>query len=129
MKKVTITEEQSARFRLDIQERIRMRIREAIEEVVQEELAEALGSGPYERCDQRRGYRNGFEARTVTTEAGTRQLRIPRGRIACEDGTTSEFHSEILPRYARRTRAIDEALLGIYLAGANTRRIRVAAAI
>ena len=43
-----------------------------------------------------------------------------------EDGTTSEFRSEILPRYARRTRAIDEAMLGIYLAGANTRRIRKA---
>ncbi len=126
VKKVTTTEDQVARFRLDIQERIRLRIREAIEVVVQEELAEALGSGRYERSDQRRGYRNGFEVRTVTTEAGTRQLRIPRGRIVREDGTTSEFRSEILPRYARRTRAIDEALLGIYLAGANSRRIRKA---
>ena len=128
VKKVTTTEDHVARFRLDIQERIRLRIREAIEVVVQEELAEALGSGRYERSDQRRGYRNGFEDRTVTTEAGTRQLRIPRGRIAREDGTTSEFRSEILPRYARRTRAIDEALLGIYLAGTNTRRIRKALA-
>ncbi len=126
VKKGTTREDQVARFRLDIQERIRMRIREAIEEVFQEELAEALGSGPYERSEQRRGYRNGFEDRIVTTEAGTRQLRIPRGRIAREDGTTSEFRSEILPRYARRTRAIDEALLGIYLAGANSRRIRKA---
>ncbi len=126
VKKVTTTEDQVARFRQDIQEKIRVRIREAIEVVLQEELAEALGTGPYERSDQRRGYRNGFEERTVTTEAGTRQLRIPRGRITCEDGTTSEFRSEILPRYARRTRAIDEALLGIYLAGANTRRIRKA---
>jgi putative transposase len=126
VKEVTTTEEQVVRFRQDIQEKIRVRIREAIEVVVQEELAEALGTGPYERSDQRRGYRNGSEERTVTTEAGTRQLRIPRGRIAHEDGTTSEFRSEILPRYARRTRAIDEAMLGIYLAGANTRRIRKA---
>ena len=44
--------------------------------------------------------------------------------MPAKDGTTSEFRSEILPRYARRTRAMDEALLGIYLAGANTRRIR-----
>ncbi len=29
-----------------------------------------------------------------------------------------------MPRYARRTRRIDEAILGIYLAGANSRRIR-----
>jgi transposase-like protein len=126
VKEVTTTEAQVARFRQDIQEKIRVRIREAIEVVVQEELTEALGTGSYERSDQRRGYRNGFEERTVTTEAGTRQLRIPRGRITHEDGTTSEFRSEILPRYARRTRAIDEAMLGIYLAGANTRRIRKA---
>ena len=39
VKKVTTTEDQVARFRLDIQERIRLRIREAIEVVVQEELA------------------------------------------------------------------------------------------
>ncbi len=126
VKKVTTTEDQVARFRQDIQEKIRVRIREAIEVVVQEELTEALGTEPYERSDQRRGYRNGVEERIVTTEAGTRKLLIPRGRIIGEDGTTSEFRSEILPRYARRTRAIDEAMLGIYLAGANTRRIRKA---
>lgn len=32
----------------------------------------------------------------------------------------------MLPRYARRTREVDEALLGCYLAGANSRRIRTA---
>jgi transposase-like protein len=30
----------------------------------------------------------------------------------------------VLPRYSRRTRQADEAILGAYLAGANTRRIR-----
>ena len=78
MKEVTTTEDQVTRFRLDIQERIRMRIREAIEAVFQEELAEELGSDPYERSEQRRGYRNGFEDRIVTTEAGTRQLDSQR---------------------------------------------------
>jgi transposase-like protein len=32
----------------------------------------------------------------------------------------------VLPRYARRTRDVDDAVLGCYLAGANSRRIRVA---
>ena len=31
-----------------------------------------------------------------------------------------------MPRYARRTREVDEALLGTYLSGANSRRIRKA---
>jgi putative transposase len=42
------------------------------------------------------------------------------------DGSTKEFRSEILPRYTRRTREVDEAILSCYLAGANTRRIRLA---
>jgi transposase-like protein len=44
------------------------------------------------------------------------------------DGSTKEFRSAILPRYARRTREVDEAILGCYVAGANSRRIRKALA-
>jgi putative transposase len=51
-------------------------------------------------------------------------VNVPRGRVRQADGRTSEFRSEVLPRYARRTREIDEAILGTYLAGANSRRIR-----
>jgi len=51
---------------------------------------------------------------------------VPRGRIADADGATTEFRSEVLPRYARRTREIDEAILGCYLGGVNSRRIRTA---
>ena len=40
-----------------------------------------------------------------------------------ETGETTEFRSELLPRYARRTREVDEAILGTYLSGANSRRI------
>ena len=41
-----------------------------------------------------------------------------------EAGRSREFRSQVIPRYARRTRQVDEAILGAYLAGANTRRIR-----
>lgn len=41
-------------------------------------------------------------------------------------GFTVEFQSQILPRYARRSRQVDEVLLGAYLTGVNTRRIRKA---
>jgi transposase-like protein len=53
-------------------------------------------------------------------------VTVPRGRIAGTDGRTTEFHSQLLPRYARRTRAIDEAILSRYLGGVNSRRIRTA---
>src|SRR5207249_5170341 len=61
-----------------------------------------------------------------TSREGTRTVTVPRGRIAGSHGATTEFRSELLPRYARRTREIDEAILGCYLGGVNSRRIRTA---
>ena len=126
MRKVTTTENEIVQFRQDVQTKLRQRVREAIETVLDEELAAALGCEAYQRCKGRRGYRNGSEQRPLTTEIGTREIRVPRGRLQQNDGTTAEFRSELLPRYARRTKVIDEAILGIYLAGANSRRIRKA---
>lgn len=124
MRESTTTEADVVRFRQDIRAKLRARVQAAIEVVLEEELEEALGCRSHERTDARRGYRNGAESRLVTTEYGPRQLRVPRGRLHGEDGTTTEFRSEALPRYARRAKAVDEALLGAYLGGANTRRIR-----
>ena len=113
-------------FRQDIHKLLRRRVLEAMEIVLEEELSEALGSTRYERSDSRRGYRNGSEKRTVTTSLGAEAIEVPRGRVFKKDGETTEFQSELLPRYARRTQAVDDAILGVYLAGGNTRRIRKA---
>jgi len=126
VQEVTTTKDEAVRFRQDIYDRIRCKTREAIEAVLEEELTAALGSGSYERSDDRRGYRNGVQVRTMTAAGGSREVRIPRGRLTDDEGTTSEFRSELLPRYARRTKEVDEAILGVYLAGANSRRIRKA---
>lgn len=107
---------------------IRARIREAIELVIEEELEEALGTKSYGRSAARRGYRNGTQERPVVSEYGPVRLTVPRARLELEDGTTGEWHSEVVPRYARRTQRVDEAILGAYLAGANSRRIRKALA-
>jgi putative transposase len=113
-------------FRQDIEAQFRRHIREALDVALAEELAAALGSDRHERTDGRRGYRNGTVERTLTTPDGTRTLTVPRGRIAGSDDTTTEFHSQLLPRYARRTREIDDTILGCYLGGVNSRRIRTA---
>lgn len=128
MGKSTKYEGEAARFRQDIRSLLRTRVREAIEITLEEELAEALGCGRYERSGGRLGYRNGKQQRTITTAYGPKDLEIPRGRLVSEDGTSEEFRSEIVPRYARRSREVDEAILGAYLAGANSRRIRKALA-
>lgn len=126
MKNSTTPEVEVAAFRRDVQELVRSRIRLAIEAALEEELTDALGAAKSTRTAARRGYRHGAAERMVTTEAGARRLRIPRGRLQQADGATTEFESAVLPRYARRSRVIDDAILGCYLAGANTRRIRTA---
>ncbi len=124
----TTREAEVVRLRQSIETQMRRRILEAIEFVLEEELTEALGTGRYERGEGRRGYRNGHQTRRITTAVGTQTLTVPRGRMIEPDGSSREFHSQALPRYARRTREVDEAILGAYLAGANTRRIRKALA-
>ena len=113
-------------FRQDVEAQFRRHIREALEVSFAEELAAALGSDRHERTDDRRGYRNGTIERTVTTPDGTRTITVPRARVVVKDGTTEEFHSRLLPRYARRTREVDAAILGCYLGGVNSRRMKTA---
>lgn len=53
---------------------------------------------------------------------------MPRARVRAADGTTAEWRSATVARYQRRTARVDEALLGVYLAGTNTRRVQGALA-
>lgn len=111
-----------------IELRMRERIRATIEEIVEEELAAALGAGPSSRVSERRGYRHGTRERTLTTTLGMATFEMPRARLVAGDGSRREWRSETIRRYERRTARLDEAILGVYLCGANTRRIRGALA-
>ncbi len=73
------------------------------------------------------GYRHGKRARTLTTSLGATTIAMPRARIEDDDGRR-EWRSRIIPRYQRRTERVDEAILGVYLSGTNTRRLRGALA-
>lgn len=103
---------------------LRERVRESIQKVIDEEVEDALGVESYGRSEARRGYRNGAQERTVTSEYGRVELRVPRARLKQDDGTTGEWHSSVVPRYERRTEAVNAAVLGAYLGGTNTRRVR-----
>ena len=100
-------------------------IRQALSRVSQEELTAFLGAGVYARTETRRGYRNGTKTRTLTTSFGPTELVVPRALVF--DGERNrEWQSQIIPRYARRTREVDAALLGLYFGGVNTRRVKQA---
>jgi len=106
---------------------LRGELRMLVERMVREELIEALGAAPYERTAERRGYQHSPRERTITTGLGPVTLTVPRGRLfTTSQGGSAEWRSELLPRYARRTREVDAALAGLYLSGTNTRRVKQA---
>ena len=108
---------------------MRLRIRDTIEELVQQELDAALGAVKSARVGEtRQGYRHGTRERTLTTSLGPTTIAMPRARVRGAEGTSEEWRSETVRRYQRRTTRVDEAILGVYLAGGNTRRIKGALA-
>jgi transposase-like protein len=109
-----------------LEAKIRDRIREIIETCLAEEVNGALGAGSYQRTDERSGYRHGWKpARTVVTSFGETEIAQPRARMKTSDGY-EEFEGQLLGRYQRRTKDVDAAILNCYLAGANTRKIKLA---
>jgi transposase-like protein len=108
---------------------MRLRIRDTIEELVRQELETALGAVKSARVGEtRQGYRHGTRERTLTTSLGPTTIAMPRARVGGADGMSHEWRSETVRRYQRRTTRVDEAILGVYLAGGNTRRIKGALA-
>ena len=112
-----------------IEAEIRTRIRSLIEGIVAEELEAALGAGKSQRVGAARsGYRHGSRPRQLTTSLGPTTIMMPRARLADVDGQESEWHSRVIRRYQRRTERVDGAILGLYLSGINSRRLRGALA-
>ena len=108
-----------------IEAEIRERVRGMIEVIIEEELESALGAGRSQRVGTARiGYRHGMRERQLTTSLGKTTIQLPRARLKSADGAESEWHSRIIGRYQRRTERVDAALLGTYLSGINTRRLR-----
>jgi putative transposase len=104
---------------------IRGHIREMITLIAGEELTAFLGAKAYDRTPGRRGYRNGTKLRTLTTSAGKTEFLMPRA-VVFEGQRRQEWQSTMIPRYARRAREVDAALLGLYFGGVNTRKVKQA---
>lgn len=109
-----------------LREALRQEVQHLIEQILEEEVTSAIGVGAYQRLQERLGYRHGSKKRRLTTGLGTNEIRVPRARLFQAKARPKEWQSELLPRYERRTREVDEALVGVYLQGVNTRRVKVA---
>lgn len=123
-----VAQPELGRWAATLEAALRPRIRELIESILEEEVERAVAAGPGERVGERTGYRHGGKPRKLTMRGGTVELRVPRARLRNSAGEAREWHSELIPRYRRSTAEVEQAVLGVYLAGGNTRRIRGALA-
>jgi transposase-like protein len=115
---------QDGSLREGLEVAIRERVREIIEMVLQEEVEAALGAPRSQRVSERVGYRHGSKRRRLTLRTGTVQLEVPRARLTEAAGGEREWQSQLVPRYRRSSHEVEQSVLGVYLSGSNTRRIR-----
>jgi putative transposase len=81
------------------------------------EFSEFVAAEPYERSEERQGYRNGYRQRDLFTRVGRLTLRVPRDR-------EGRFSTQLFERYQRSEKALVMALQESYLQGVSTRKMR-----
>ena len=116
---------------------VRARSREFIEELLRAELDAALsrpryGRSPVSGSEGRAsvtGHRHGSRTRSLTGTFGPVEIAVPRARMTTSEGRTTEWKSQALRAYQRRTLTADALIASTYLAGTNTRRVRRALAV
>src|SRR5438067_3263695 len=119
-----------------IETEVRARAHEFIEELIRGELDAVLARPRYERSQMASnegragiaGHRHGSRTRSLTGTFGPIEIAVPRARLSTSEGKTSEWKSQALRAYQRRTLAADALIASTYLAGTNTRRVRRALA-
>jgi putative transposase len=87
-----------------------------VNQVLNAQVTEQLQAAPYERSEERQGYRNGYKPRQLTTRVGALQLRVPQVR----EGT---FSTELFARYQRSEQALILALMEMVVNGVSTRKV------
>jgi putative transposase len=115
---------QEGSLREGLEAAIRERVREILEQVLEEEVEAALGAPRSQRVAERSGYRHGRKSRRLTLRTGPVHVTVPRARLVDVEGSEREWQSQLVPRYRRSSLEVEQSVLGVYLAGSNTRRIR-----
>ena len=117
---------------------LRDRVRELIQTMIESELEAVLSRPRYARQPEAdpendgaggvTGHRHGHRSRSLLGTFGRVEIAVPRARLDTAEGKTTEWKSTALRAYQRRTRQADSLIVGAYLSGTNTRRVRRALA-
>jgi len=89
-----------------------------VNQILEAKLTEQLKAAPYERTEERQGYRNGHRDRTITTRIGRLVFSVPRTR-------NGPLSTEVFERYQRSEQALVLAMMEMVVNGVSTRKVRV----
>ena len=87
-----------------------------LQQFLEAEITSFLQAEPYQRTDDRTGYRNGYKPRVLKTRVGRIELSVPQDR-------EGRFSSELFSRFQRSEKALILALQEAYLQGVSTRKV------
>ena len=87
-----------------------------LNEVMRLERSAALGAGPYQRTDDRKGHANGYKPRTIHTRIGPLTVDVPQARGV-------DFYPSALEKGIRSERALKLAVAEMYVQGVSTRKV------
>lgn len=96
--------------------------RDAIQQVMESELDVELGYEKSERMSDSendnlsRNYRNGYSKKTVKTQLGEIEVKVPRDR-------NGEYEPKIIGKYNRNADGMEEKILSLYACGMSQRDI------
>ncbi len=87
-----------------------------VQELLDVEFSEFITAEPYERSEERQGYRNGFRQRDLFTRVGRLTPRFPRDR-------EGRFSTQLFEHYQQIYKSLFLALQESFLKGVSTRKL------
>jgi len=101
----------------DILAAMKEMFRDVLQEALEAEMDTQLGYDRYDASEkQTSNSRNGYSKKTIKSELGTVEVKIPRDRAG-------EFEPKIIPKYQRNVNGIEDKVMALYAAGMTTRDI------
>ena len=106
----------------EIMQAMKELFRDAIQQVMESELDVELGYGKSERMSDfendnlSKNYRNGYSKKTVKTQLGEIEVKVPRDR-------NGEYEPKIIGKYSRNADGMEEKILSLYACGMSQRDI------
>ena len=106
----------------EIMDAMKEMFRDVLQQVMESELDTELGYEKSQRVsdsgveNKPRNYRNGYSKKTVKTQLGAVDVKVPRDR-------NGEYEPQIIGKYSRNADGMEEKILGLYACGMSQRDI------